>query len=133
MSVNGGCQSRREAGQVSHLTREFILLNPPPPKFLEHQRNGLPFSTFSSVLCHIPDPTMCVSNFPRFSFTLPYSRSYNVHFSFSFLDIFHVLQCVFLIFHVFLFPLPYESGLYRVHSADCWSWSMFPIRSTRTS
>jgi hypothetical protein len=45
--------------------------------------------------CQIPVPTVCVSNFSRFSVFSPYSRSYSVCFSFSsfsvFLAIFRVL------------------------------------------
>jgi hypothetical protein len=48
-----------------------------------------------------------VGHFPTFSVFLSYSRSYSVPFSFSpfsvFLAIFHLLQCVFLIFHDFQF------------------------------
>ena len=40
-------------------------------------------STFLTVSCHIPGPTVCVSHFPQFSFFSPYSRSYSVHFLFS--------------------------------------------------
>ena len=74
---------------------------------------------------HIPGPIVCVFHFPRFSVFSPYSRSYREYFSFStffnvsrhipgsavyvahfarfsvFLAIFQVLQCAFLIFHVF--------------------------------
>jgi hypothetical protein len=60
-----------------------------------------------SVSCHISCPTMWVSHFHCFSVFSPYSRSYYVNFSFSFLvsflTIFQVLQCAFLTFQVFLF------------------------------
>ena len=66
-----------------------------------------PFSTFLSVSRHIPGQTVFVSHFPRFSVFSPYSRSNSVFVSFftffSFLAIFHVLECEFLIFHVFQF------------------------------
>jgi hypothetical protein len=56
---------------------------------------------------HTPGPTVCNSHFSSFSVFLPYSRSYDMHFSFFtfsvFLPKFHVLQCVFLIFHDFSF------------------------------
>ena len=77
------------------------------------------FQVFS-VSCLIPGLTVCVSHFMCFPVSSPYSRSYIVHvfecflpysrsysvcvsFStiFSFLFIIQVLQCVFLIFHVF--------------------------------
>ena len=65
------------------------------------------FSTFLSVSNHVGGPTLCVSHFPWFSVFSPYSRPTVCisHFSrFSvFLAIFHVLQCVFLIFHDFQF------------------------------
>ena len=32
--------------------------------------------------CHITDPTLCMSHFPRFSVFSPYARSYSVHLSF---------------------------------------------------
>jgi len=54
---------------------------------------------------HIPGPTVCDSHFPPFPIFSPQSRSYSVCFSFStffsFLAIFQVLLCTFLIFHVF--------------------------------
>jgi len=54
---------------------------------------------------HIQCPAMCVSHFPCWSVFLPYSMSYKVNFQFSlfvsFLAIFHVLQCGFLIFTFF--------------------------------
>ena len=68
---------------------------------------AFPFSTFLSVSRHIPGQTVFVSHFPRFSVFSPYSRSNSVFVSFftffSFLAIFHVLECEFLIFHVFQF------------------------------
>ena len=56
--------------------------------------------------CHIPRPTVDISKFSSFfQFSSPYFTSYSVYFSFSvifsFLAIFQVLQCAFLIFHVF--------------------------------
>jgi hypothetical protein len=67
------------------------------------------FSTFFSFFS-ISAPTVCVSHFQPFSVSLPYYRSYSVHLSFStffsILAIFRVLQCEFLIFHVFSFLLP---------------------------
>ena len=74
--------------------------NPGQTEFVSH------FPTFW-VSCHIPGTTVCVSHFPWFSVFSPYFRSYSVYFSFScfsmFLITFHVLQCVFLIFHDFQF------------------------------
>ena len=64
------------------------------------------FCMFLSVSCHISCPTMVFFHFPRFSFFLPYSRSYSVHFSFftfSSFNIFQVIECLCLIFHVFQF------------------------------
>jgi len=55
--------------------------------------------------CHIPGPTVCISHFSRYSMILSLFKSSSVCFSFSmifsFLAIFHVLQCALLIFHVF--------------------------------
>jgi len=75
--------------------------------------------------CHIPVPTVCMSNFPRFSCFSQKSRSYFVYFSYFtiitvshhnqdptvyvfhfarfsvFFAIFHVLPCEFLIFLIF--------------------------------
>ena len=55
--------------------------------------------------CHIPGPTVCNSHFSRFSVIWSFFNSSSVCFSFSmifsFLAIFQVLQCAFLIFHVF--------------------------------
>ena len=60
------------------------------------------FSRFSHFSSHIPGPTLCVSYFARFKCFLPYFMSYHVSFSFSlflsFLAIFQVLLCEFLIF-----------------------------------
>jgi hypothetical protein len=59
-----------------------------------------PFSLFFVVVvvllfCHIPDSTVWVYHFPRFSVYSTYSRSYSVHFSFFtflvFLAIFQVI------------------------------------------
>ena len=61
--------------------------------------------TFFSVSRHIPGPTVCISHFSRFS---------------VFLAIFQVLQCAFLIFHVFQCFLPYS----RSYSVSV-SFSMF--------
>ena len=67
----------------------------------------LSFCKFFNVSSDIPGQTVFVSHFLPFSVFLPYSRSYSVHFTFStffsFLAIFQVLQCVFLIFHDFQF------------------------------
>jgi hypothetical protein len=56
---------------------------------------------------HISGPTVSISHFSFFSCFSTYSRSYQVSFSFSyshiFLAIFHVLQCLCLIFHIFQF------------------------------
>ena len=72
------------------------------------------FSLIFSVSRHIPGPAVCISHIRRFSVFLPYSRSYTVHISFSkffsFLAIFQVLQCPFLIFHGFQFTC-HISGL----------------------
>ena len=60
------------------------------------------FSRFSHFSSHIPGPTLCVFYFARFKCFLPYFMSYHVSFSFSlflsFLAIFQVLLCEFLIF-----------------------------------
>jgi hypothetical protein len=76
------------------------------------------FSTFFGVSRDIPSQTMLVSHFPRLSVFLPYSRSTVCisHFpSFSvFLAIFHILQCVCLILHLFHCFLPY-SRFYSRH------------------
>ena len=70
------------------------------------------FPTFFSVSCHISSPTMWVSHLLRLPQFSPYSRSYNVSFSFSlliiFLTVFQVLQWAFLIFHVFQCFSPYS-------------------------
>jgi hypothetical protein len=62
---------------------------------------------FFTVSRSFTGPTGCVSHFARFFQCFsPYSRSYHDFLIFlfaSFLDIFKVLQCVFLIFHVFQF------------------------------
>ena len=62
------------------------------------------FSTLFSVPCHISHPTVCFSHFP---------------FIFSFFAILQLLQCAFLIFHVFQCLLPYYTS-YSV----CFSFSM---------
>ena len=83
------------------------------------------FSTFFSLSSHIPgqtvfvshfpsfwlflainsSPTVCISQFLRFQCSSPYFTSYCLCFSFSiiytFLTIFQVLQCAFLIFSLF--------------------------------
>ena len=69
----------------------------------------LPYEILIFLLCqfsrHNPGPTVCVSHVPRCSVFLPYSRSNIVCVSFSmlfsFLAILQVLQCTFIIFHVF--------------------------------
>jgi hypothetical protein len=54
---------------------------------------------------HIPGPTVCISHFSSFSESSSFFKSSSGCFSFSmilsFLAIFQVLQCAFLIFHVF--------------------------------
>ena len=64
-------------------------------------------SNFFSFPHHISRPKVCITHILWYSGFSPYSRSYNVHFSFfpSFSDfvIFQVLKCVFLIFHDFQF------------------------------
>ena len=83
--------------------REFSVFSP----WSRSYSVPFPFSTFLSVSRHIPGQTVFVSHFPRFSVFSPYSRSNSVFVSFftffSFLAIFHVLECEFLIFHVFQF------------------------------
>ena len=73
---------------------------------------------------HMPGPIVYISHFSSFSCLSPYSRSNNMSFSFSllvrFLTTFQVLQCAFLIFHVFQFFSPLFR-LYRV----CVSFSIF--------
>ena len=83
------------------------------------------FPPFFSFPHHISCPKGCISHFPWFSVFSPNSRSYSVHFSFStffsvsrhnagptvyfshfsrfsvLLAIFHIIQCAFLIFHLF--------------------------------
>ena len=58
-----------------------------------------------SVFSPYPGSTVCVSHFPWLSVILPYSRSYIVHLTFSiifsFLAIFQVILCAFLIFQHF--------------------------------
>jgi hypothetical protein len=77
---------------------------------------------FHVILCslQIPGPTLCISHFPRFSFFLPYSRSYTEHFSISCIFHYFLLYiisysfCVsFSTFFSFFF-LPYSSS-YSVH------------------
>ena len=54
---------------------------------------------------HIPGPTVCISHFSRFSVISSFFKTSRGCFSFSvifrFLAIFQVLQCSFLIFHIF--------------------------------
>ena len=56
---------------------------------------------------HIPGPTVCLSHFSRFAVILSFFKWSSGFFSFSmifsFLAIFHVLKCVFLIFRDFQF------------------------------
>ena len=70
------------------------------------------FCRFFSDFCHNSCPRMWVSHFPHLSVFSPYSRFYNVSFSFfllvSFIAIFHVLQWAYLIFHVFQCFSPYS-------------------------
>jgi len=60
---------------------------------------------------YIRRPTECFSHFAILMYFSRYSRSYHMSFSFSllvsFLAIFQVLQCVFLIFHFFQCFSPY--------------------------
>jgi hypothetical protein len=58
---------------------------------------------------HIPGPSMCISHFSRFS---------------VFLNIFHILQCAFLIFHVFECFSPYSRS-YSVCFSFCTFFSVF--------
>jgi hypothetical protein len=66
------------------------------------------FFMFFSVFCHIPHQTVFVSHFPRF---------------FSFLAKIQVTQCVFLIFHVFHYFLPYSRS-YSVWFSFCTFYSV---------
>ena len=63
---------------------------------------------------HIPGPSVGISHFSRFLVISSFfkSRSGCLSFSriFSFLAIFHVLQCAFLIFHVFVLFRHFSSG-----------------------
>ena len=60
---------------------------------------------------HIKGPTVCISHFSLFSVISSFFKSSNGCFSFSmifsFLAIFHVLQWIFLHFHLFQFSSPY--------------------------
>ena len=67
------------------------------------------YSKFLSVSHHIAIPTVCVPQIPEF---------------FSFLPIFQVLQCEFLIFHVFQCFLPYFRSS-RVHISVSMFLSVF--------
>jgi len=64
-------------------------------------------STFLNVSHHFPDQRVFISHFTCFSVFLSYSMSLSLHFSFSsfsvFIALFHLLQCIFLIFHDFQF------------------------------
>ena len=81
------------------------------------------FFTFLSVSHRISGETVLVSHIPRFSVFSPYPKSYSFYVSFpmlfSFLDIINILQCVYLIFHVFECILPYSRS-YIV----CFSFTM---------
>ena len=65
------------------------------------------FSCFSELPWHISLPTLCVYHFPWFQFSqlILGPTLYISHFPglWVFLAVFHVLQCVFLIFHDFQF------------------------------
>ena len=89
---------------VTHFPRFFFLCLffhhiPGPTVCISH------FSCFSMFLFHISCSKVCVSQFPRFSIFSPNSnpKVSISHFSHSslFFAIFHVLQCVFLIFFTF--------------------------------
>jgi hypothetical protein len=84
------------------------------------------FFMFFSVLRHIPGPTVCVSNFPRFSVFSPYSRSYSVHFSYSmsFSVSCHIPGPTVFVYHSPHFSVfsPYSSS-YNVH----FSFSTFSV------
>ena len=73
---------------------------------------------------HILGPTMWVSPFLCWSLFSTYSRSYNVHYSFSgfsvLISIFQVIHCLWLLFHAFSVFLPYFMS-YHV----CFSFSSF--------
>ena len=89
---------------VSHFTLFSVFLS-----YSRFYRVHFSFFTFLSISCHIPGPTVFVSHFPHFSvFSSEPEPTYTVCISrflcFSvFLAIFHVLLCVFLIFHDFQF------------------------------
>ena len=76
------------------------------------------FCMFIHVTCNIPGPIVCVFHFLWFSVFSPYPRSTVWLYLFSgfsgFPDIFHILQCVFLIFPWFSVFSPY-SWSYSVH------------------
>ena len=85
---------------VSHFPR-FLGFSPYPICYSGH----FSFFKFFSASRHIPGHTVFVSHFPRLSVFSPKSRFYCVYFSYFmfslFLTIFQVLQCVFLLLHVF--------------------------------
>ena len=87
--------------EVFHVPRH----NPGPTVCISH------FPEFSIFLPHSMT-TVCISHFPPFQCFLSYSRSYSVCVSFStffsFLAILHVLQCAFLIIHIFECFSPYS-------------------------
>ena len=70
------------------------------------------FSTFFSVSVNIHGYPECVSHLTEFSVFLLYTKSNTMRFSFSmFLSgsaIYHVIECAFLIFHVFQCFSPYS-------------------------
>jgi hypothetical protein len=90
------------------------------------------FFTFFNYTLHIPIPALCVSycagfsvflailhvqlcainTFNVFLVFLPYSRSYNVHFSFFslFIALFLVIQCLCIILHFFSVFLIHNPG-----------------------
>ena len=83
---------------------------------------------------HIPGQTVFVYHFPFFiSGFSPRSMSYQVIFSFpelvSFLAIFQVLQCAFLIFHIFQCFSPYSIS-YHVCVSFSTFFSFLPIIQT---
>ena len=89
---------------VSHFPW-FLVFSPYTGSYSVH----FSFFIFFRGFPHISLPNVCVSHFPWFSVFLPYARSFSVYFSFtmifSFLSIFQVQHCSFLIFHVFQFFL----------------------------
>jgi hypothetical protein len=78
---------------------------------------------YFSVFRHNTGPTVCITHFHGFQCFSPYCTCYNRCFSlsliFSFLAIYRILQCSFLIFNVFSCFLPYSTS-YSV----CFAFSM---------